>query len=163
MLITLSNQYDWLDWVDPVTSSRLALDAVQQGLLARILIAFVAVMALLKIRYRQQALQVLQIPTVAILLAMVVEVILGQPFTLFHCAALLVGFGLALDYGVFTQESPTQSTLLAIVLSALTTLLAFGLLAFSSTPAVAWFGQTVAISVSVSALLAIGLTRIEND
>ena len=46
------------------------------------------------------------------------------------------------------------ATLLAVLLSALTTLFAFGLLSLSSTPALSAFGSVVAIGIPAALLLA---------
>ena len=66
--------------------------------------------------------------------------------------------GLAIDYAVFLRESAGHpaSSLLAVAASTGTTLLAFGLLMFSSTPALQQFGGTViwgVLTAFVSSLL----------
>ena len=77
---------------------------------------------------------------------------LGQPFTVFRLFALLLVIGLSIDYAVFAREAGSHAspTLLAIALSALTTLLSFGLLGLSSTPALAEFGSTVVLGVVIA-------------
>jgi len=79
----------------------------------------------------------------------------GGTFSLFHIMALILVLGISVDYGIFFRESGPESatTLLAVVLSALTTILAFGLLAFSSTAAIQAFGTTIFIGIAISLLV----------
>ena len=84
---------------------------------------------------------------------------LGVPVTLFHWLALMLVFGIGADYGIFTREGGAQGeAALGVLLAAITTLLGFGLLAFSSTPAIASFGLTLFMGV-VAAFFASPLAR----
>lgn len=82
--------------------------------------------------------------------------VLGIGFSLFHLFALLLVLGMGLDYAIFLRESAEDraATGLAIAMAALTTLLAFGLLALSQTPALQDFGQAVALGIGAALLLA---------
>ena len=62
---------------------------------------------------------------------------------------LLLVSAIAVDYAIFMYEGVggTPACLIGIVLGALTTLLSFGMLAASATPAISSFGATVAIGV----------------
>lgn len=84
---------------------------------------------------------------------------LGIGFSLFHLFALLLVLGMGLDYAIFLRESAGHraASALAIVMAALTTLLAFGLLALSQTPALRDFGQAVALGIVAALLLAVSL------
>ncbi len=79
----------------------------------------------------------------------------GEDFNLFNLVALILVLGIGVDYTLFFAENQQQpaSTLLAISLSALTTVLAFGLLALSNTQAIASFGVTVLIGITAAYLL----------
>src|SRR5690606_27081665 len=80
---------------------------------------------------------------------------LGAPFSLFNLFALLVVGGISVDYAIFNALSGTRTaTALAVAMAALTTLLAFGLLAVSQTPLVAAFGLTLALGVGFAVLWA---------
>ena len=81
---------------------------------------------------------------------------LGQPFNLFTGIALLLVLGIGIDYALFLAEGEGHepASLLAIVLSALTAVLGFGLLVGASLPAVSGFGLTVLIGVLLALLLA---------
>ena len=72
----------------------------------------------------------------------------GQSLQLFHVLALMLLLGVGVDYGIFFQEHPggrDPIAWLAVVLSALSTLLSFGLLSLSKTPALQAFGSTILI------------------
>lgn len=73
-------------------------------------------------------------------------------FNLFHVLALLLVLGIGIDYTLFFAEAQKQwqPTLLAILLSACTTLLSFGLLAWSETPLLRSFGLTVLFGMSTA-------------
>lgn len=69
---------------------------------------------------------------------------LGVPLQLFSVLALALLLGVGVDYGIFLLEHPGDGvSWTAIVLGAASTLLAFGLLALSSTPALHAFGMTM--------------------
>ena len=68
----------------------------------------------------------------------------GIPVTLFTTLAIVLVLGLGVDYGIFLTRSSTDGrTAAAVLFSGVTTLLSFGLLAASETPALAAFGWTV--------------------
>ncbi len=75
---------------------------------------------------------------------------LQVPFNLFAVLALLLVLGLGIDYLIFLQEGRgfLPAVWMGVMLSVWATLLSFGLLAFSTTPAVSAFGCTVAIGVA---------------
>ncbi len=80
----------------------------------------------------------------------------GLPLTLFGALGLILVLGMGVDYAVFVFEGgPSDpSALLGVLLASFATLCSFGLLAFSSTPALRGFGLTLAFGVLGSVLLA---------
>ncbi|MCH1919510.1 MMPL family transporter [Shewanella sp. A3A] len=82
---------------------------------------------------------------------------LGAQLTLFHSLALLLVFGIGVDYSLFfaNARQHNAAVLLAVLLSALSTLLGFGLLGLSQTHAIAAFGQTIALGILFTLLLAL--------
>ena len=77
-------------------------------------------------------------------------------YTIINLLALLLIVGVSLDYAIFrafTRSEDQPATSLAISLSAITSVLAFGMLGFSSTPLIAAFGQTIAIGLVFAYLL----------
>ncbi len=116
----------------------------------------------------RNALNITSIPVVAALVSLAMMGWFNQLFSLFNLFALLLVLGIGVDDAIFffmaddsrkkqasldsDREDKRISTSLAVTLSALTTLLAFGLLAISSTEIVHAFGFTVATGI-LTALL----------
>jgi predicted exporter len=91
-------------------------------------------------------------PVVAAAVTLAVMGWFGLNQNFFNTLALLLVLGIGIDYTIFFQESKNgnQSTMLAIFLSACTTILSFGLLSLSSTPALKSFGLTVLVGILFS-------------
>ena len=89
---------------------------------------------------------------------------LAIPLTLFNTLALILILGLAMDYVLFFAETKSgyQSTMLATSLSAIATMMSFGLLVLSNTPVLHHFGLTVLIGVG-SAFLLTPLAALKKD
>ena len=79
---------------------------------------------------------------------------LNQPVNIFVIVGLILVLGVGRDYSVFIQESiaGSASTALGVTLSALATLCSFGMLSFSSIPALHAFGLTTLIGILTSYL-----------
>ncbi|MCL6414057.1 MMPL family transporter [Aestuariirhabdus sp. Z084] len=119
--------------------------------------AYGAILLLLRMRYPlTQALKVITVPVLASSLALGINGLMGQPINLFHLLALLLVLGISIDYSVFFAERghDWRTTLLGVTLAAITTLLSFGLLSLSDTPAISAFGQTLLVGILVAYLLA---------
>lgn len=110
------------------------------------------------------ALKITSVPVAAALVALAAMGWFNQLFSLFNLFALLLVLGIGVDDAIFffmadnagksgNDEDRRVSTSLAVTLSALTTLLAFGLLAVSSTEIVHAFGFTVAVGIFTALLL----------
>lgn len=83
--------------------------------------------------------------------------LLGYPLTFFTAMAMVLLLSFTMDYSVFCAEAKAENqpiALLAVWMAALATVLSFGVLALSSTPAVASFGLTILLGVSLACLLA---------
>ena len=79
---------------------------------------------------------------------------LGVPLQLFGVLAQLLLLGLGVDYGIFLLEHEGDgASWLAVCLGAASTLLAFGLLSLSATPALHGFGLTLLFGIGLVWLL----------
>jgi predicted exporter len=80
----------------------------------------------------------------------------GMPYTLFSVMALMLVLGVGVNYSIFLVEGRGRAgaTFVAVLLSAATTVLSFGLLGFSGTAALAQFGKTLVAGIGVAVLLA---------
>jgi predicted exporter len=89
-------------------------------------------------------------PCLGMLFALACGALAGVPVTLFTVMALILLLGFGVDYTVFLEEGgPSDpSALLGVLLAASATLISYGLLAFSHTPALRGFGFTLALGVA---------------
>jgi len=142
----------WVDQVESVSSLFARYRIRASGLLA---IAFCLASAGLgfKFGWRNGA-TIMSVPVMALAVSLAMLGWFDQLFSLFNLFALLLVLGIGVDYGLFFFMAGDRraSTSLGVTLSALTTLLAFGLLAVSSTEIVHAFGFTVTCGI-VTALL----------
>ncbi|PWK87730.1 MMPL family transporter [Fulvimonas soli] len=103
--------------------------------------------------------RVLAPPVLGIGLALAALGYLGQPLTLFHWMALMLVLGVGANYAVFLHEGEPHAAhrpgamYASVLLSAVTALLSFGLLALSSMPALRGFGLTLLLGIGGTALL----------
>ncbi len=155
----------WVDQVEAVSSLFARYRIRASGLL---LVAFcLASLGLgFKFGWRNGA-TIMSVPVVSLAVSLAMLGWFGQLFSLFNLFALLLVLGIGVDYGLFFFMAGDRraSTSLGVTLSALTTLLAFGLLAISSTEIVHAFGFTVTAGI-VTALVSaplIGLKTISSE
>ena len=119
--------------------------------------AYLLVFALLLWRYGRRGVRIMLPPLLAALLTVEALALLGQTLHFMHGFALLLILGMGVDYSIFLAESPADeapTALLALLLSALTTLLSFGLLSLSSQAVLQSLGLTTLIGIAAALLLA---------
>ena len=103
--------------------------------------------------------RVLAPPVFGIALTLAMLGYLHQPLTLFHWMALMLVLGVGANYAVFLREGEPHAVhrpgamYASVLLSAITALLSFGLLALSSMPALRDFGLTLLLGIGFTALL----------
>jgi predicted exporter len=145
-----------VSFVDKAGSvSRLFREYRQWGSLW-LLAAVLLIYGTLCLRYGAFMAAIVETPAlVAIALAVGVFGYLGLPLTLFNLMGLALVLGVGVNYAIFLKEGGVNSpaTLAGVLLSAGTTLLSFGLLAFSSMPALAGFGLTLLTGIGAAGLL----------
>jgi predicted exporter len=113
---------------------------------------------ILVLRFGWRAAPRMLLPSVAATLATVgIFGWLGVPFNLFTLLALWLVLGLGIDYGIFLRHGREHrvTAILSVTLSACTTLIAFGLLAFSATPFIRSIGLTLLFAITLSWLFAL--------
>jgi predicted exporter len=127
---------------------------------AMILLAISAVLMLPVVVWRygiRGGLRVCLPPVMSVVLTPLLAGLLGVPFTFFGAMALILVLSIGFDYAVFCRESePSRqaTTMVGIWLAMITTLLSFGLLAFSSTVAVRSFGATLLVGTTLAFVFA---------
>ncbi|MCL1091069.1 MMPL family transporter [Shewanella profunda] len=103
----------------------------------------------------KKAAVVVAVPALAALLTLATLGITGSPLSLFHALALILVFGIGIDYSLFfaSTQNHGKAVMIAVFMSASSTLLAFGLLAFSQTQAIHYFGLTLSLGIGFTFLL----------
>jgi len=105
---------------------------------------YFGVLLLLMPRYGRSAWRALLPTLIGSAVTLAIFGFMGWPLQLFGVLALLLLLGMGVDYGIFLLEHPGDGAAwLAVALAGISTLLAFGLLALSATPALRTFGLTM--------------------
>ena len=133
-------------------TSSLMSDYQQTALFRLLLGALIISLILLVVRPGFRAGIILLPVILAVLLSISIQVLMGAQLTLFHILALLLIVGIGLDYSLFfdrrwTSSNDFQHRLHGIFISAASTLITFGILAFSDIPVLSALGQTVTFGV----------------
>lgn len=141
--------------VSPADKASAVFSHYRDQILTLLAVALAALAMVLVLCLRGRGLAVLATSLAALGAGLAIPAYLGQPFNLIHALALVLVLGLSLDYGFFFATGPSQAphTLLAVLLSMVSSLFAFGLLTASSTPVLVGFGAVVAAGL-LSAFLA---------
>jgi predicted exporter len=91
----------------------------------------------------------------ALVITVALLLLIGERLSLFHLVSLLLVLGIGVNYALFfnrawTDELERRRTHLALLVCSLTSLSAFGTLAFSQTPVLHAIGLTVSLGVLLS-------------
>lgn len=101
------------------------------------------------------------VPASAFAISLAISAISQGNLTLFNLAAGLVILALGLDYSIFYAEHGFSTLITKTTLmSALSSIFVFAILSFSSTPAIASFGQTVFLGIVLTFISAPIITKI---
>ncbi|MBC3880916.1 transporter [Undibacterium sp. LX40W] len=159
-----ANGLDGVQWVDKISEISSVLGRYRQNMGWVLIGAYFLVFALMFHRYRKDTWRTLAPSAMASLFTLALLGLTGQALQLFHVLALMLLLGIGVDYGIFMQEQNRQAASdetkdkrvsamnlawLATGLSAASTLLSFGLLALSNTPALRAFGLTMLIGTGL--------------
>jgi predicted exporter len=152
----IASNNDNLIFVDRVNSLSELLKRQYLQAIALLTVGYLLIGLIVLLRYRQVgSLSIVMIPMVSSFLFLALLSLFSVSIGLFHILALYLSLGLGLDYGIFLYDSPARKeTRVAVILSALTSSLSFGMLSLSSTPMISAFGLTILITGLLSLLLA---------
>ena len=148
--------YPHVQLVDKVGDISKVMGKYRQLTLILLAVAMLAAVLIFCSRFSiKLACLVVAVPALSAIFTLAILGITGASLTLFHSLALILVFGIGVDYSVFFAESKQQSrgVMMAVFMSASSTILAFGLLAFSSTPAIHFFGLTLLIGIGFTFML----------
>lgn len=145
-------------FADPSADLSALLGLYRVRALALLTLSLAAIFALAAWRYGPRgAVRALAPSLTALAVAPCVLALLGYPLTFFTAMAMVLLLSFTMDYSVFCAEAKPENqpvTLLAVWMAALATILSFGVLGLSSTPAVASFGLTILLGIAIAALMA---------
>ena len=119
--------------------------------------AYLLIFVILLWYYGKRSILIMLPPVLAAVVTISVFGYLGYPFHLIHMFMLLLILGMGVDFTIFIVESSVEdgpTTLLALTLSTLSTLLSFGLLSLSGQAVLQAIGLTVLIGVTGALFLA---------
>lgn len=163
---TQLSSLDGIEYVNTLQRTEQALSTQRQSANTLLLLAYALVSILLFFKMRNiAAFGLVLTPLCATSMVFICATIFGFELNLFHVMALFLVLGFGMDYSIFAYEMRAHSnvTLQAILLSAITSLISFGLLGLSSIPVVASFGTTLLIGNSFNLIGVIIYTRLINS
>jgi len=153
-LIKLSQNYLGVKYVDqPKAYSELFLHYRQIISMLILVVLFMFILILSVILGFLAALKIVLPVSLTIMIVVALLSICGVPINLFNTMGLLLVLCLGIDYALFSYKNNSKMNLLANALSAVTTILSFGLLCFSNTVAVSSFGLTIFLGILVCFVL----------
>ncbi|MBR4824928.1 MAG: MMPL family transporter [Spirochaetaceae bacterium] len=166
----ISAQYEFVHWINTVSDISSDLDRLTKIMIWFFAVSFVLVFIILKFLYPlRDSLQIISIPLLIVLVTCAVFSCFNIAFEFFSVTGIVLVFGLGLDYIIYTvsgSRSDSQDTALertAVFLSFVTTVLSFGVLAFSSFRPVHQIGLTVFIGLTVAYLASVLYGVLRNE
>jgi predicted exporter len=158
LLAEAANGLEGVRFVDPTADIGALLERYRHRAIWVLLASAATIAPLLCWRYGLRGgLFTLAPPGLSILAAPLLLAAFGTAFSFFSAMALILVLSVGVDYAVFCAEAGERRdpvTVVANWLAALTTLLSFGLLAFSRVAAVHAFGLTMLAGLALAILFA---------
>lgn len=142
-----------IEWVDRPGQISTLLERHRHLMSLVIAISYLLIFAVLIQQYRRTAWRVIMPTLLSSVLTLAMLALLDQPIQIFTVLALFLVLGIGVDYGIFLLEHAAPemgNAWLSVSLSAISTILSFGLLALSTTPALKTFGLTVLFGIGWS-------------
>ncbi|HEV2607382.1 MAG TPA: hypothetical protein VGT79_05315 [Xanthomonadaceae bacterium] len=150
----LTNGLPGIRWVDRTRDISELLANYRWMMTLMLVAGYVFVAIALAMRFKREAWRALLPTALAALLSQAMLGWLGEPLQLFTVLAHFLLLGVGVDYGIFLIEyRDDPASWLGVALGAAGTVLSFGLLALSVTPALHTFGLTMLFGVGFAWLL----------
>jgi predicted exporter len=160
-LSILSKDFPQFVLVDQVDTISGLMKSYRHQVMVWVGLAYVLILVFCLARYKQRAIRVITPPLLASLMTAAILMHTVSGINLFHMLALILVLGIGMDMGIFlTETHQAEQTWLAVTLSIVTSLLAFGLLFLSQTPVLSHFGITVLLGLSFVWVLSVLLRPI---
>lgn len=150
-------------FVNKVKDISSQLDVLSRTMLCLLGLAFIVVIVILCFCYRpRQVVKIALVPLLVMIVTAGVLILTKIHISFFPVTALVLVFGLGLDYIIYAIEGSGEKSSLtsfAILLSFVTTALSFGALAFSNFPPVHSLGMTVFVGLSTAVVVSFCVSR----
>ena len=157
----IAEEFDYVHFVNKQNDIARDLDTLTRTIIIFFVAACLVISIIIRLVYPwRDSLKIYAVPVFLVLTALAVLAANGIPLGFFSAAALVLVFGLGLDYIFYMTGSKKEKNnlaLLGVVLSFLTTLFSFGALALSSFMPVHIFGLTVSAGLSAAFISAVFL------
>jgi hypothetical protein len=157
---SIAGEFDFVYFINKALDISRDLDTLTRTMLLSFIAAYLIVSVMIFFIYpKRDSLKICAVPFLLMLSALAALAAKGIPLGFFSIAALILVFGLGLDYVIYMiggrKGTDHDLTLLAVLLSFSTTLLSFGALGFSSFVPVHIFGLTVSAGLCAAFITAI--------
>jgi len=158
----IADEFDFVYFINKAKDIGADMDTLTRTMLYLFLAAYVIVSVIIFIAYpKKDSVKICSVPLILVIVSLTVLAVRNIPIGFFSAAALVLVFGLSLDYIFFMtgkkQKSEKKLTLTGVTLSFLTTLLSFGALSLSNFKPVHLFGLTVCAGLGAAFISAIFL------
>lgn len=143
-------------FVDKVQSISNSIFQLTSQAIKWLLISYLVIFSLFVIYFRHFSILILPlVPLVASLMALAVLSCFSIPINLFHVFGCYLILGFGIDYAIFYffDQKKDSATEYGTFLAAMTSIMSFGFLAFSSTPMVQSFGLILLLGCTFSLLI----------
>ncbi len=155
-IINSLKNIEGVEYVNQVARISSLFTQYREETLRFVILAYALIWGFLQLKYTfGKSLLILLPPALSTLLTFTILTLMGQELNIFNIVSALLILGIGVDYTIFFAECEhaSEETALAILLSAITTLLSFGLLFLSQTPAIASVGMTITLGICITLLL----------
>jgi len=163
---SIAEEFDYVYFVNKAKDIGRDLDTLTRTMMLFFLAAFIVISVIICCVYPwPDNLKICTVPLVMVASAIAVLAANKIPIGFFSIAAMILVFGLGLDYIFYMVDRKSgrkDLSLLGVVLSFLTTLLSFGALSLSSFMPVHIFGLTVSAGLAAAFISAV-ILQVKND
>ncbi|AXQ29293.1 hypothetical protein D0B54_11590 [Solimonas sp. K1W22B-7] len=149
-LAALAQDMEGVRWVDRAAEISTVMQRYRLMMGGLLLVGYLAVSAAIWRRFGAASWRVMLPTIIGTLLTLACLGWAGQALQLFNVLALILLLGIGVDYGIFLFEHEGDGDAwLSVCVGAASTLLSFGLLGLSTTPALRAFGLTLLIGITL--------------
>ncbi|HBM91236.1 MAG TPA: hypothetical protein DD400_05130, partial [Rhodospirillaceae bacterium] len=154
----IAEGFSGVKFVDPVHDYTVLFGKYRIRAVFLLIISAVFMFPLVAMRYSlKKAVGIMAPPLLAVVMTPALCGLLGNAFTFFDAIALVLVLAMGMDYSIFFMETTQEKkevTMFVVSMSAIATIMSFGLLSFSGVLAVQNFGMTMFVGVLLSFIFA---------